>query len=65
MDAEDFLVYLSGDEFLIPCIAHPSSVFFLLSLANFLEAWHVWLMPALLHSNQWVPASSNFNLTEY
>jgi hypothetical protein len=49
VDAEWFLLYLSEDEYLIPGLAQPSAVFFLLSLANFLEHWHVWLMPALLH----------------
>jgi hypothetical protein len=43
------LQYLSEDEYLIPGLEQPSTVFFLLSSANFLEHWHVWLMPALLH----------------
>jgi hypothetical protein len=51
VDAVWFILYLSADEFLIPSIAHPSTVFFLLSLANFLEAWSVWLMAALKHRN--------------
>jgi hypothetical protein len=60
VNAEWFILYLNADEYLIPSIAHPSSVFFLLSLANWLEAWHVWLMPALIHRKQQVCYFSPF-----
>jgi hypothetical protein len=65
VDAEWFLLYLSAEEFLIPGLAQPSTVFFLLSLANFLEHWHVWLMPALLHRGEPVTYVQLSILTKY
>ncbi|KAF9493989.1 hypothetical protein BDN71DRAFT_1432072 [Pleurotus eryngii] len=35
----------------VPCLSHPSAVFFLISYDNFLHAWEVWLEGALRHQN--------------
>ena len=65
MQSGSYCIYLSAEEYLIPTVAFPTAVFFLLSLANFLEHWHVWLMPALLHRGQLVKLLQSLITTEY
>lgn len=50
----EFITILLGDKTMIPTAVHPSYAFFLLSLYNFQNAWHVWLGPALEHRGHYV-----------
>lgn len=47
MSGVKFLTILSTDHTLLPCEEHPGYAFFLLNSSAFVEAWHVWLGPAL------------------